>query len=58
MNHLIIKKIESFPFPLWQRKEIEMGPAPPVKEQTRLLSFLSASACSIQRIPVNKGEKL
>lgn len=28
------------------------------KNKPRLLSFLSASACSIQRIPVNKGEKL
>ncbi len=56
-NHLIIKKIRSFPS-LQQSRKREVSQAPPVEEQTRLLSFLSASACSIQRIPVNKGEKL
>ena len=52
------KENRKLSFPSMAAQEKEMGPAPPVEEQTRLLSFLSASACSIQRIPVNKGEKL
>lgn len=39
-------------------EQVKRSKPDPSSERADPPSFLSASACSIQRIPVNKGEKL